>query len=274
MTYLRVMSIVSSGRDEREVNALLVDYHIHSMGHMDYESDFQVLQAFVDHARKRGVMEIGFSDHDRYRDKMDADAFEKVRHNNPDMKIRLGVEAEFFPGKEKETARFLNGLPLDYAIGSVHYIGDWAFDDPAYIDGYNGKDPDELYAAYYDLVALSAKSMLFDIIGHMDLIKVFGLRPKGSGLDLARPAIEAIREAGCAIEINTNGAYKPVEEIYPHESLLGACFDAGIPVTLGSDAHRPEDAGRDISKAAVYAKRVGYTKVAAFHKRRRYFVPL
>lgn len=85
----------------------------------------------------------------------------------------------------------------------------------------------------------------------------------------AEPVLKAIKEAGICVEINTSGLYKPVAEMYPSEEILRRCYDYGIPITFGSDAHTPKEVGRDISLARQAAKRVGYRQLATFSKRTR-----
>ena len=83
-------------------------------------------------------------------------------------------------------------------------------------------------------------------------MKVWGSdRPRPEG-DLRRyyePAIEAIAESGIAVEVSTAGLRKPARELYPAQAFLQMCVDAGAPVALSSDAHRPEDVGADYEQA-------------------------
>ncbi len=126
------------------------------------------------------------------------------------------------------------------------------FDHPDYQALYSRWDINELYRTYFSLIGELARSGLFDIVGHFDLIKVFGYRPAGPVLPLAAPALQAIREAGLTVEVNTRGGYKPCAEIYPATELLQECFSLGIPATLGSDAHEAEEIGRDLAAGASF----------------------
>ena len=213
---------------------------------------------------RRGVEEIGFADHDRYADLFDFPALSQAQVAYPGIKVRRGIEVDSVPGRQGEVRALLGTLDLDYAIGSVHSIGGWGIDDPRQVKTWEERDVDEVYGEYYALLARAASTRLFQVIGHLDLPKVFGYRPKGDASRYAEPAIRAIRQAGCAIEVNTNGNYRPAGEMYPSREVLDACFAAGIPVTLGSDAHVPENAGRDIALARDLAKQVGYTRLATF----------
>jgi len=119
-----------------------------------------------------------------------------------------------------------------------------------------------------------AKTQLFDIVGHLDLVKKFGHRPKGDLTDLMLRTVEMIGKSGMCIEVNTSGLRKLCHEIYPSEKLLKMCFDNGIPITFGSDAHTPEDVGNGFDQAVALVKRVGYEEITRFTQRRRDSVSL
>jgi histidinol-phosphatase (PHP family) len=252
----------------------LVDYHVHSVSHGEIECTEENVTAFLESARKRNIVHVGFTDHEQFLSKVDYSAILRGSANVPEVSVRVGVEVNYFPERETKIHEFVNSLKVDYVMGSVHNIGDWAFDNPRNLSQYDKWNIDDLYKAYFDRIRMAAETGLFNIIGHLDIIKIFGFRPKRSVMDHAMPALEAIRRRGAAIEINTNGKYKPVEEIYPSTELLGKCFEMGIPVTLGSDAHVPENTGRDVEIAARMAKDAGYTKVAVFTEGKMDFLPL
>ena len=106
-----------------------------------------------------------------------------VRKNTNHIKIRTGLEVDFIEGKENEIRDFLLPLPLDYVIGSVHYLGEKTVDfGPEF---YEGKNIDKLFESYFDSVCNAIASGLFDIIGHCDLIRIYGYKPSiGSGASL------------------------------------------------------------------------------------------
>lgn len=246
----------------------LVDYHVHLLGHLDVDNPQERLGDFIVTAIRRGVSEIGFADHDRYVDHADFPSFARAQKAFPEIAVRVGLEFDFAPERVKDMNRLLASYDLDYLIGSVHAIDGWDIDDPKQIDGWRARDVDDVYRQYYGLLAKAAATGLVSIIGHIDLPKVFGFRPKGDPASYAAPALVAIKRSGCAVEINTNGSYKPACEMYPERAILEKCFEMGIPVTLGSDAHAPENAGRDLAHAADLARSVGYTSLATFSRRR------
>jgi len=110
---------------------------------------------------------------------------------------------------------------------------------------------------------------LFDTIGHFDLIKIFNVRPQTDVRILAGDALEAIKEHGLAIEINTNGRYKPVHEFYPEFKLMELIQNMEIPFTLGSDAHEPGVVGRDLHEVTGLLKTINVKNVVGFTKRKK-----
>ncbi len=253
---------------------MLVDYHAHPLGHADREYTVEQLVRFAEQARQRNIADLGLADHDMYLDQLDLAAVAEARRLCAEVNIRLGLEVDFFPGQEDRIGQTLASLPLDYCIGSVHALDGWVFDDPREMAGYANWDIDELYAAYYSTLSQAAESRLFDIIGHLDVIKVFGYQPSGNAAAMAEVALEAISRSGLCIEINTNGRYKPAADFYPAQTILERAFQLGIPVTLSSDAHRAEDVGRDVAIAAQLAWQAGYRQIATFSARQRIMVNL
>jgi histidinol-phosphatase (PHP family) len=130
---------------------------------------------------------------------------------------------------------------------------------------------EERWRQYFDLWAQAARSRLFDSLAHPDLPKKFGFRPKTFDY---RSALQAVKEAGVAIEVSTAGLRKPCREIYPSEEFLRLARQLDIPITLGSDAHIPQDTGADFGKAAVLARACGYEKISRFTLRKRELVKL
>lgn len=256
----------------------LPDYHIHTArcGHAGGE-----MYQYVEQAMKLGLREIGFADHipmywleENERDPSLAmpperlpeyvAEVEKLRSYYRGITIKLGLEVDFIPGYEGEARRVLDAYPFDYVLGSVHYIDGWGFDNPACIEEYQNHDIDELYRRYFQLVQQAARSGLFNVMAHPDLIKKFGYRPKGDLRGLYAETAGVFAESGVCIEINTAGLRAPVEEIYPALEFLHACQKHGVPVTAGSDAHAPEQVGRGFDLARSLLVRAGYTGVVLF----------
>lgn len=173
--------------------------------------------------------------------------------------VLLGVEADYRPHTVSDVKALLDDLPFDYTIGSVHFLGDWAFDDPRQMERYADYDIDVVWAEYFETVGDAAESGLFTILGHIDLVKKFGYHPTRTlKMELER-LVERIARAGVLVEINTAGLHRPVNEIYPSLEILQMLREAKVGITFGSDAHRPEEVGRDFAGAVELAKSAGYT---------------
>lgn len=192
----------------------------------------------------------------------------KERYKN-DIKILMGYEVDYLPGHMDD--RVLHAK-VDYLIGSIHFLDKWGFDNLEFIGGYKDRDIDDIWRAYFDATEAMAKSGKFDIVGHLDLIKVFKFMPKQDTRILAKNALKAIKQSNMVLELNTAGLRKPTGEIYPSRSLLEEAYGLDIPITFSSDAHSIEQVGEGYALATALAKEVGYTKTVTFQGRDRQLV--
>jgi histidinol-phosphatase (PHP family) len=127
------------------------------------------------------------------------------------------------------------------------------------------------------MLAEAARSGLFDILAHPDLVKVWGKGrplPEGDPRFFYEPAVEAIAESGIAVEISTAGLRKPVDEIYPAPALAAMCAETGAPFALSSDAHVPEQVGFRYDAALELLDDLGVSEIATFERRERRLEPI
>ena len=239
--------------------------------------------AYAQHALEIGLTEIGFSDHSPMRqDNFDNwrmnlsqldDYVAKVRlaqKTFPQLTIRLAMEVDYLPGHEDWIRELAARHPWDYFIGSVHYVSDsWAIDDPQKLSEWKTRDSAEVWRIYFERLAMAAESGLFEIIGHADLPKKFGHRPPPNAATFYGKFLDAAKKSGCAIELNTAGLRKECREIYPSSEILRLAFQKGVPITFGSDAHKPEEVGVNFAEAIQLAREVGYKESCRFEKRKR-----
>ena len=254
---------------------MLVDIHNHTKlcNHASGEMDEFVLKAI-----KNGTKYFGFSDHapmdfdKKYRMSFDeVPLYEskvltlKERYSK-DLDILLGYEVDYLPGyMDKRVLK----AKVDYLIGSVHFLDGWGFDNPEFIKDYKNRDLDLIWSNYFNAIKDMAKSGLFDIVGHIDLMKLFNFLPKKDIRVIAQDAIKAIKDADMVVELNSAGLRKPCKEIYPGEKLMELISEYEIPITFGSDAHKPEDVGAGAKELLQAAERFGYKKCAVFKNRDR-----
>jgi histidinol-phosphatase (PHP family) len=191
--------------------------------------------------------------------------------------LKVGIEADFLPGREDRVANFLDGRDWDYVVGSVHFLRDDAIDvhgEPDWEpwDVWRGADPEKVWTRYFETLGEAARSGMFDILAHLDLVKVFaGHVPVPDG-DLRRfydRAMDGIADSDVAVEVSTAGLRKPVAEIYPARALLEMCLDAGRPVALSSDAHDADQLGHEYERAVELLRGLGVTEIAVFDGRER-----
>ena len=189
--------------------------------------------------------------------------------------VLLGLELDWFHGRADELRRFLEPYDWDIVLGSVHWIGAWGFDsgDEVSRAEWERRDIDAAFADYGGLLRELAASGLSDVLAHPDLPKLHGHRPT-SFTPLHDAIIEAAQAGNCAIEANSNGYNKPVAEAYPALPVLERAQSAGLPLTLASDAHRPERVGERFEELAGLASGAGYDEFVTFEQRKQIAYPL
>ena len=216
---------------------MLIDLHIHGMAHGEYSHSREELLPFIQNAKGAGISIIGFAEHDWYLEDINHALLKNLGEEN-EMDILVGVEVDH-GGNALQKAEELSKYDFDYLIGSIHEVNGWPFDHPDHRDGFSKWDIDSLYSEYFSLMENLISCGIYDIVGHMDLIKIYGHRPNKNIDDYVRPLLKTAAEKDMVVEVNTSGVYKPVGEIYPGRRILEICKQLGVPITLGSDAHLP-----------------------------------
>ncbi|ASF41375.1 histidinol phosphatase [Halobacillus halophilus] len=267
------------------------DYHVHMAETGNLEVDY--LKTYIEKAKEEGIQELGISEHAYFfqetrpilsnpwvenRRTLDFSTYQNMfdQAEKEGLTIKMGIEMDYMPGKEKEMEAFISERPFDYVIGSVHWIDEWGIDLATFRDEYEKRDLYEVYRQYFDRVVTLAESGLFDFVGHIDVIKVFGYRPDDQEFlrEQYKRAAEALASTGTCIEISTAGLRKPVGEMYPDPELLQICKDAGVGIVLCSDAHKPDHVGHRYEEAVELAKSAGYEQVHVFTNREASVHPL
>jgi histidinol-phosphatase (PHP family) len=270
---------------------MLTDYHVHLRPDerpSDY-ADFMTAanaERYREAAAERGIEELGVAehiyrftqaleiwDHELWRENAvdDLDAYCEFVREETD--LRLGIEADFVPGREDRTRGLLEGRDFDYVVGSIHFLAEGALDYDKYDVWTRAESADKVWRTYFTWLGEAAASGLYDILAHPDLVKYWGADTR------ERPwpdkdlryyydlAMQQIADSGIAVEVSTAGLRKPVGEIYPSRAFLEMCVDAGNPIALSSDAHRPEQLGYEYEQALELLKDVGVTEIAVFENR-------
>lgn len=279
------------------------DAHLHLVPHADAapvvpDLSLAHIEQFVEAASRRGVDELCFTEH-YYRcveaapflgDFWRGDSAEAVamtldmlavdRTLSLDayveavasaraggMPVRLGLELDVFPGSIDRVAAHVDGYPFDFVIGSVHWLGGLVLDGPGSPALIEARGLRRTWEEYTEVVEHVAGSGSVDAIGHIDLLKRYGLRLPEEPLDLYERMVAALASGGVALEVNSSGLRYPVAELYPAPTLLAMAHDAGVPITLGSDGHTPDQAGLGLDEAVAAARAAGYESFLRFERR-------
>lgn len=238
----------------------------------------------MDYAKRAvelGLGELGFADHNPMPEYFDDwrmlredlpryfESIEEARARFPSLPIRLGLECDFIPGREKWIEELAGLADWDFLTGSVHYLPQgWEVDHPRYVARHQGH-AEEIWADYWRLYCECIRSRLFDFVAHPDLPKKFGITPGGDLRRFYEPAVKALAGSGVAFEINTAGLRRDCREVYPARAFLDLAAAAGVPMLINSDAHAPEHVGAGFSEAIAIAKEAGFTHTLRFAKRQR-----
>lgn len=273
-----------------------IDYHMH----FEYGSyDLEWVQGFFDHARQRGIDEIGITEHshgfrefkDLYQDELILGeslvgryqrqwlAKGKFRHTLEEYlefmallkkkgyPVKTGIEVCNFRDQNR-VREILDRHRFDYIIGSVHFLNGWGYDFAEIKQVWDDYPLRDIYEWYTQAIVDLCRSAAYDILGHPFNLRLFRNFPDFDVAPLLDRAAAVLQEAGMAIDVNTGTLYRyPVREISPYPLFMEAAKRCGLPIILSSDAHRPEDCGRFIDQAEEYVKQFGYEEVLVFTDR-------
>jgi histidinol-phosphatase (PHP family) len=256
--------------------------------HTDFSDAKATVAEMTDAAEQAGLDEFGISDHlvihpegqtcrwGMRPERLEEYAAEVRRVGRSSrMPVRLGVEADFFPETVEETRRLLARHDFDFIIGSVHFAGEFLADETHRPWAKTTAEQRQAkWALYWGLVRQLAASRAFDFVAHLDIPKKFGLQMEQEAPQSALAALDAIAEAGMAVELNTSGWNHPCREAYPSPALLRQARERGIPILINADAHSPADVARSFGPALLLAREAGYTQTVRYAARRRSFIGL
>ncbi len=283
------------------------DYHVHLHDHGPYSGTGPPLgvyppgyiEAYVESAVSNGLSEVGFTEH-LYRCVESVPVLGRFWENDPQqdlaaateafvaedrtlsiegyveavvaakdrgLPVKLGLEVDFFPETIEAVLDFLKPYPWDFLIGAVHWIGAWAVDHPGSAYEFDRRGVRQAYEDYFALERQLAASGSVDVLAHVDVVKVHGDVLAQPPLDLYEGVVAGAVSSGTAVEVSSAGIHKPIAEMYPAPSFLEMFGQAGVPITLASDAHQPSQCGRDAPELIVAAQRAGYSQHLAFEKR-------
>src|SRR5207302_950790 len=250
---------------------LFSDYHSHPQGHRVQWYTQALLQPWADSARRSGLTDIAFTDHDRYHTGIDFDEIDRLRERNPDLRIRAGIELDNDPIHSAAGRNWIEKHwdKLDFVLGSVHFLtrADQMFDSvPDGAAQFEGRSIDAIYADYFRRVREIAATGLVDCLSHLDLIKIHGHRPCGDVRSIINETLDFIRSRDLAIELSTAGWRKPVNELYPGDRIIELAIEKKIPFTTASDAHSHAQLAENFQRLAEKMSILGIRGVCVYEK--------
>jgi histidinol-phosphatase (PHP family) len=265
-----------------------------------------LIESYVENAAARGVTELGFTEHlyrceegaevlgafwetepkadlaENARDLIANDAglsladyvSEVLAAKQRGLPVKLGLEVDFFPETIDAVMDLLAAYPFDFLIGSVHWVGGWSIDAGDVVYEFERRGIDRAWEDYFDLIIDLAGRGVVDVLAHVDVCKKFGYRPLVEPVHLYERVVAAALASGTAVEVSSQGLRRPVGEIYPSPTFLKMFHDAGVRISLASDAHRAEEAGWGHDEVVAAAMAAGYTNHLRFDSRHSFEVPL
>lgn len=263
------------------------DTHLHTCYSHGAHTPWEMLVS----AKNKGLKLIGFSEHSprplgfdyihEYREQLTrflpqyVTQILELKQKSNNCRVLLGLEMDWLEGQIDFIKRAITAYPYDYLTGSVHFLGDWGFDD--------GREPwlnasqeqcEALYEHYFHNWKNMLASGLFQIAAHPDLIKIFSVEQfhiwlaKPQARALIHDCLLTLRNSGMAMEISSAGLRKACAEIYPAPEIMEIASSLHLPVSFASDAHCMGDIGRDFDKLAAYAKSFGFERQTVFEQGR------
>ena len=252
------------------MNVPLVDCHMHttySDGHTSIEENVSAaiaagcsLIACTDHLARPEIMDYAIEE-----TRIDAYVadIKQARRKHPEIEIVYGFECDWYADCEADIAQTKGGAT--FLLGSVHYLDEYPIDWQKDLRIWEIMSPEQVWQRYVDDWAKACfSSAKFDSMAHPDLVKLFSQNKRALSTGAApfyNQMAEAAQQAGVRIEINTSARRKGLGEFYPGHELLEAFCKAGVPITVGSDAHHASEVGYGIRDAYALAYEVGYRSI-------------
>jgi len=253
---------------------MLIDYHVHT----DYTIDAHMtVQQVCKRAVELGFSEICFTNHQQWsyvvaknKDFYLTDneweehikEIEKARKDFPELKIKLGVELDYFPEYDHEIREFTKKYPFDYIIGSVHRLNGVYFEDLEMDNAAVGR-------LYYETLLQTIEARYIDCVGHFDIPNRFISTPYPENKDMIMKCIKAMKDNDIGFELNAMGWHYANKMCYPAPEILKELYKAGIrKVTIGSDSHDIDLFGFKIKEGTELLKKIGFKQICTFDKRK------
>jgi len=260
------------------------DYHIHTNFSCDCQAS---MSEMCRAALTANISEIGFTEHldlhplDPDRDFFRSDEWwqeiTRCREQYQGiLTIRAGIELSEPHQHINIIEKLYQSYPWDYSLGSLHWFGnEMIFDHASFT-----RPEKDVYEDYFIELQRMVDVGNFDILAHMDMVKRYGYEHYGK-FDpfkydtMIQSVLKTVADKNIALEVNTASLRRSINETSPSKQIL-EWFHAqgGQGITLGSDAHMPQDVGAGIERALAAVKASGFNSVASFSQRQQTAIPL
>jgi histidinol-phosphatase (PHP family) len=269
----------------------MIDLHTHPS---PWRTSWQAFRQFAHQAWERKLKVLGITEHaprqnprvpwrSLYFYEMDRyfQTLEEIRMEfNGELEVLRGLEIDYHAPIVGIIGPLLDRYPVDFVLGSVHFVDNWVIEDPETLklEPFRNCTPEELAEIYLRRMEEAAHSGMFQVMAHVDFMKkcwnAIGRKPENWEKRIKQTA-QVFKETGVTVELNTRGWVLPeISEAYPSNSFLKLQFKAGVPITVGSDAHSVERVGENVDKALKLLYNIGYREVTIFRNRIPSTIPL
>ena len=275
---------------ELEIMAILTDFHTHSYfsGDCDTPMEDMIIKAI-----SLGMTHLCFTEHldldypVREEESLDFDLNTPVYREEfltlknkykKDLCLLWGVELGLQNHIYSPLHEYVTGNPFDFVIASSHLCGS---SDPYYPDFFEGKNEEEIYGEYFTSILENVQNFSdYDVYGHLDYIVRYGPTKDArysyeKYRDIFDPILKTIIENGKGIEVNTGGIKYGLKNLHPTTSILKRYKELGGEIiTIGSDAHKPENLLHHFSRAKAVLEECDFKYYTIFQERKPTFLPL
>ncbi|MHA1862166.1 MAG: histidinol-phosphatase HisJ family protein [Candidatus Thorarchaeota archaeon] len=273
----------------------MFDYHVHPNYSIDAEGS---IEEFCEIALSRGLQEIAFTTH-LDTDTVADDCYVNVKgkrvstrssvwledyeasirsaddeYKEKGLRVRLGVEVDYIQDIDGALPESFHSTDFDVILGSMHLIDHIAISAKGRAEeAFRKYSMEELGNKYYTILLEAVESGLFDIVAHIDLYRRFGQKFYGDGIrEIWKPHIvdfaDAMKRHNMGFEVNTSPLRRGQSQPMPDVEIIKKLEKEGVSiVTVGSDAHCPQDVGADIERAFQLLRESGFSSISKFDKR-------
>jgi len=268
----------------------IFNLHTHSI----YSDGTHEPRAYINQAIKQDFSSIGFSEHSPLPFKNNFSILESQLNDyckhiqllknefEGKLNIYLSMEFDYIPKISENFKPLSDQYNFDYIIGSVHLVANEGKDGLWFIDGPKVETYDKgletifkgnikkAVEAYFYQMCLMIEEEKPDIVGHLDKIKMhnngrYFSENEGWYKELITKTLKLIADAGIIMEVNTRGIYKKrCNSLFPDENILRESLEMNIPVTVTTDAHRPEEIAFHYLEALQLLQKTGYHEIMGF----------